>query len=140
MIRLRPRAFAALALVALFGGSTASSHAAATPPALDIKSMAKGQDGNVWFTAKTFSEVGKITPSGSVSLYSIPGSVQPSGIASGPGGSLYFAEGSGNALGHITTGGKISQVALPAGAGNDQVAAAGPPNTLGLRTSPRSVS
>jgi virginiamycin B lyase len=102
----------------------------ATPSAISVNAMAAGPDGNVWFTIKTANEVGKITPSGTLTLYPVSGNVQPSSIVAGPGGDLYFTESNGPALGRITTGGTISQIALPPGGGNDQSTAKGPGGTI----------
>ena len=57
--------------------------------------------GNLWFTGTFFDEVGKVTPSGTLTLYAQPpagsgygitASSEPLGIAPGSDGNVWFTE------------------------------------------------
>jgi virginiamycin B lyase len=75
--------------------------------------MALGPDGNLWFTENSAKKIGKITPSGTITEYTIPpdgGNIFPESIAVGPDGALWFTTGS--ELGRITTSGSLTT--LPA--------------------------
>jgi streptogramin lyase len=52
--------------------------------------ITSGPDGNVWMTlAGSAEDVAKITPSGAVTEYELPGIANPRGIATGPEGNLW---------------------------------------------------
>ena len=51
--------------------------------------MTVGPDGNVWFTDTNYDELGKVTPSGVVTIYSVRNS--PAGILTAPDGHLWYA-------------------------------------------------
>jgi virginiamycin B lyase len=99
------------------GGSTFSN-------ALDIK---LGPDGNVWFSAPS-GGLGKITPSGAVTVYSTTvangSSSSPSGLTSGPNNLMWFTNGSvystGASLGSIDASGTVTLV-NPSGNPNSTV-------------------
>jgi RHS repeat-associated protein len=57
-----------------------------------LEDMAYGPDGNLWFTDDGTSSIGKMTPSGSVTEFSLPNNESfPDGtITSGPDGNLWF--------------------------------------------------
>lgn len=73
-----------------------------------------GPDGNVWFTEQT-GKIGKITPSGSITEYSVPweGTNVLAGITTGPDGNLWFTDGDRSVIGKITPSGTITDYALP---------------------------
>jgi streptogramin lyase len=51
--------------------------------------ITQGMDGNMWYTTDTTTKIGKITPSGSYTEYSVPGggsAPQPNYITIGPNG------------------------------------------------------
>ena len=64
-----------------------------------------GRNGNLWFTGFFSNDIGRITPSGVVTVFDIPtpGS-GASGIAAGPDGNVWFTEAAGNKIGRITQG------------------------------------
>jgi streptogramin lyase len=77
-----------------------------------------GPDGNLWFgeydTSSGLSDIGKITTTGTVTTYSIPGGTGygPGGITSGPEGDIWFTEvGSDGYIGKITPDGTVTVVA-----------------------------
>ena len=73
-------------------------------------SIALGADGNMWFTERMVGKIGRITPSGSITEYSvgISGSA-PETITAGPDGNLWFTDGGTNAIGRITTSGVVTE-------------------------------
>jgi hypothetical protein len=66
--------------------------------------LAAGPDGNVWFTQFNEDRVGRITPGGTITLYTqgITANGSPSGIATGPDGRIWFAQFNGDRLGIVT--------------------------------------
>ncbi len=82
-----------------------------------------GPDGNLWFTVNIAGEIGRITPSGTVTEFPLPNSdCQPADITTGPDGNLWFTEsaatpiGGGqfaNHIGRITPNGVITEFTLP---------------------------
>lgn len=85
--------------------------------------IAVGSDGALWFTdygrsnsGDNYSNVGRITTSGDVTIYSLPGipmNNQPYDITAGPDGALWFTEPNTNHIGRITVSGEISEYAVP---------------------------
>ena len=64
--------------------------------------ITQGPDGNMWFTTDQ-NQIGKITPAGAITLYSIPAGLDAYGITAGPDSSLWFTQWHG--VGKITTSG-----------------------------------
>jgi len=102
-------AFIAVSVVLAPARST-PSHAATI---VDIAGMTRGPDGNVWFAGGRANDIGRVTPSGKVTLFKLPFLANPRDIAPGPGGAIYFSEYQGGNIGRITPAGKISQIVLP---------------------------
>ncbi len=81
--------------------------------------IAAGPDDNLWFTEQGCagcspaapSEIGRITPSGTVTEFStgVSANSQPVGIAAGPDGNLFFTEASGDRIGRITPSGTVTE-------------------------------
>jgi uncharacterized protein (TIGR03437 family) len=76
--------------------------------------IARGPDGNLWFTESKANKIGVITPQGLFQEFAIPtpGST-PSAITAGPDGNLWFIEFSSHKIGKITPTGIITEFALP---------------------------
>jgi virginiamycin B lyase len=51
--------------------------------------MTTGPDGNVWYTNSVYGKLGKVTPSGQLTEYSVKN--DPAGILTGPDGNLWYA-------------------------------------------------
>ena len=52
-----------------------------------------GSDGDPWFTEFVNNQIGRITPSGTITEFPVPTpSSNPSGIAAGPDGNVWFTE------------------------------------------------
>ncbi len=69
-----------------------------------------GPDGNLWF-ALSSDQIGRITPSGAVTLYAagITAGAIPFSITTGPDANLWFTESGGNKIGRITQSGLVSE-------------------------------
>jgi streptogramin lyase len=86
---------------------------------VSTKSLVTGPEGNVWFaTVGNIKVVGKITPSGKITEYSLPGEKHEArGITVGPDGNMWFTmegwEGSGEYIAKITPSGVITQYSVP---------------------------
>jgi virginiamycin B lyase len=74
--------------------------------------IAAGSDGALWFTEYAGGKIGRITTSGHITEYSVPGA-DPWNIAAGPDGALWFTERYAAKIGRITTGGSITQYPIP---------------------------
>ena len=99
----------------------------------DATGIAKGPDGNMWFTDSTGNAIGRITPAGAVKEFSIPtSSADPQGIVAGPDGNLWFTEASATLgkVGKITTAGVISEFTLPTHSGAPNAIVNGPDGNL----------
>jgi streptogramin lyase len=90
-----------------------------------------GPDGNLWFTEWNGNKIGKITPAGTITEYTIPtGGSYPVAITAGPDGNLWFTEQLGNNIGKITTSGTITEYAIPTGGSYPHGITAGPDGNL----------
>jgi virginiamycin B lyase len=73
-------------------------------PAATPTGIVRGPDGNLWFVEETNNAVGRITPTGSVTEFSLAALQANSGpleIAMGPNGLLYFTEANVDRIGSI---------------------------------------
>jgi streptogramin lyase len=61
----------------------------------DPRSITQGSDGNLWFTDYSRGRIGRITPQGSITEYSV-GACCPFDITTGPGGDLWYTVGDDN--------------------------------------------
>src|SRR5436190_13977278 len=76
--------------------------------------ITSGPDGNIWFTESETNKIGKITPNGTITEYSIPtNNSKPMYITTDSNGNLWFTEQSGNKIGKITISGIITEFSLP---------------------------
>jgi virginiamycin B lyase len=67
--------------------------------------IARGPDGNLWFTERINNKIGRISTNGSITEFSVPTSgSRPLGIGLGPDQNIWFTEYQGNQIGRITTG------------------------------------
>jgi virginiamycin B lyase len=66
--------------------------------------ITSGPDGALWFTDRVNSKIGRITTSGTVTLFSTPTpKSEPYFITKGPDGALWFTENSASQIGRIPT-------------------------------------
>ena len=76
--------------------------------------IAKGSDGNMWFTERVGNRISRITPTGAITEFLIPTTTSiPAGITLGPDGNMWFTEREGNKIGRITPNGVITEFAIP---------------------------
>jgi len=89
--------------------------------------ITKGSDGNLWFTENATGRIGRMTPSGVFTEYTLPAIPPPAGspagtagttphptaITAGPDGALWFT-GIPGEIGRITTAGVVTELAVPA--------------------------
>jgi streptogramin lyase len=64
--------------------------------------IATGSDNNLWFTEGGTSKIGRVTPTGTMTEFSIPSGATPNQIVPGPDGSLWFTEKTPNGMGRIS--------------------------------------
>jgi streptogramin lyase len=99
-----------------------------------------GPDGNLWFTldSSDVSRIGRITPSGTITLFTFPSSgndyLYLSGIATGPDGNLWFTyqdfTTNVSAIGRITTSGSITLIPTPTANSSPTDITAGPDGNM----------
>ena len=83
--------------------------------------IAAGADGNVWFTEGVGNKIGRITPTGTITEFTIPtASSGPLGIAAGADGNVWFTENSGNKVGLVGDGAAAASVRAPSVTGSGQ--------------------
>ena len=71
--------------------------------------ITRGPDGNLWFTETLADRIGRITPAGVVTQFSLPFGSQPAEITAGADGNLWFAEFGSSRIGRITPAGVITE-------------------------------
>src|SRR5882672_6968588 len=90
-----------------------------------------GPDGNLWFTEHDAHKIGKVTPMGEITEFSIPSGNSPGRIATGADGNLWFTEaGSANSIGRITPLGQVSEYPVPSKASDPYDIVAGTDGNL----------
>jgi streptogramin lyase len=67
-----------------------------SPPNPGLADIAAGPDGNLWFTESQTHLIGRMTPAGVITEFTIPTTNgAPFGIAAGPDGNVWFTESKG---------------------------------------------
>ena len=97
-----------------------------------------GPDGNLWFTEFNGNKIGRITPAGVVTEFTIPtANSGPIGIAAGSDGNLWFAESNASKVGRIVpsqasagTSNGITEFTIPTTKSRPYAIAAGPAGNL----------
>jgi streptogramin lyase/pimeloyl-ACP methyl ester carboxylesterase len=93
-----------------------------------------GPDGNLWFTEYREGKIGRITPMGTITLFTV--NLLPLGITSGPDGSLWVASGSAgaveppNEIARITTTGEVTHFPVPSNPSLPREITSGPDGNL----------
>jgi streptogramin lyase len=96
----------------------------------DPAGIAAGPDGNIWFAEGSGSRISRITPSGTITQFSLPAGSLPVGIVAGLEDDLWFTESAGNKIGRITTSGVITEFSIPTRASIPTWIARGPDGNL----------
>src|SRR6266850_1889712 len=97
----------------------------------DPTSIAKGADGNLWFTEHDGHKIGRITPAGVVTEFPIGSNGGPGSITAGADGNVWFTEAGGaNAIGRVTPLGGVSEYAVPTSGSDPTSITAGPDMNL----------
>ena len=114
--RISSRTSIAIAIIAAILGLLGAPAAAAPARGSDIlpEAITAGPDGNMWFTESGSSAkgIGRITPAGDVTEFSVPGfgGVHRWAIAAGSDGNLWFTQAfSKNGIGRITPAGVVTE-------------------------------
>ena len=97
-----------------------------TPPGFPGNAMARGSDGNVWFSTNNPVTIGRITPAGQVTQFADPtaGATLAGDFTLGSDGNVWFLDMQGfnpsqvERIGRITPAGQISEFLIPAFKGN----------------------
>ncbi|HEY1834014.1 MAG TPA: hypothetical protein VGG08_06215 [Solirubrobacteraceae bacterium] len=92
--------------------TTAGALTEFTTGATRLAAITTGPDKNMWFADREGQKVGKITPTGVVTEYTVPGKMSPWSISVGPDGNLWFAMGEDATgyydIGKVTTAGVVT--------------------------------
>jgi len=107
-------------------------------PGIRPEALAAGPDGNLWFAGigigGEFTDVvGKVTPAGQVSEYTVnthPANLGLSDIVAGPDGNLWFTVGGRPRVGRISVDGQVTEFTLPDPNASPSSIAAGPDGNL----------
>ena len=87
-----------------------------------LNEVTAGPDGNLWFTEGyefgVPTQIGKMTPAGVITLYSVPSGSSEGGITVGSDGNLWFTEYRTGKVAKITTAGGITEFSIPSGTGS----------------------
>jgi parallel beta-helix repeat protein len=78
-----------------------------------LRSIARGPDGNLWFTEPGSNKIGRLTPSGTLTEFDGVSGGSPAAITAGPDGNLWFTDPGTNKIGKMTTAGVITEFSLP---------------------------
>lgn len=91
----------------------------ALPPGSRPQDIALGPDGNLWFTLRATDQIGRISPSGSLSTFAVPGAGSaPVGICAGPDGAMWFTQSGSDQVGRIDMSGVVTaEYSLGSGSG-----------------------
>ena len=68
--------------------------------------IAAGADGNLWVAEPGVHKIARVTPTGTVTEFSVPGGLLPTAVTAGPDGNVWFAQRGG--VGSITPAGKAT--------------------------------
>ena len=126
-----------LAAVALLAGANAASASTVTEfpiptPNSFARTITQGPDGALWFTQfdSLAHRIGRVTTSGAVTEFPLPGDRGPLGIAPGPDARLWLTEQKTNTIGRMTLDGDHTSTTIPTANSNPFGIAAGPDGAM----------
>ena len=64
--------------------------------------LAVGSDGNLWFTEPNVAKIGRITPKGTITEFTLPTDSKANSITAGPDGNLWFVDGDHGKIGRMS--------------------------------------
>lgn len=97
---------------------------------VDPTRITTGPDGNLWFGDDGSGYIGKITTSGSFTLYTPPHGVDFEGVAAGPDGALWYTVKDANEILRVTTSGGFTEYPIPTPDSQPTAITAGPDGAL----------
>jgi len=89
-----------------------------------------GPDGNIWFTEFYANEIARITPSGTITQFSLGNGGEGEGITVGPDANLWVAEPGSDMIGRITTTGTVTNFQVVGSNPSPRNIAVGPDGNL----------
>ncbi|TPW08607.1 MAG: hypothetical protein FD127_4347, partial [Acidimicrobiaceae bacterium] len=94
-----------------------------TPPTANAgpNGITLGADGNMWFAEYNVGKIGRITPDGQITEFTVGG--RPTDLALGADGNVWFTSYNTNQIGKISTSGTATYIAAPSGSGPAGIAA-----------------
>jgi streptogramin lyase len=99
-------------------------------PASAPLGITAGPDGNLWFTEYFAGQIGRVTPSGTITEFAVSPTSSPDAITKGPDGNLWITDAGTNKIGRITPGGTVTEYAIPTPALGLYGITAGPDNNI----------
>lgn len=76
--------------------------------------IAAGADGSMWFTEFAADRIGRISPAGVITQFSVPtAGAGPYQITAGPHGAMWFTEYNTTKVGRVTAGGQVTEFSVP---------------------------
>jgi sugar lactone lactonase YvrE len=91
--------------------------------------IAAGSDGALWLSGYNGAQIGRITTTGAITEFPVPGASLAAGISAGPDDALWFTQ-SPNIIGRMTTAGEVTQFQTPTAASMPTYVVAGPDGAL----------
>ena len=88
--------------------------------------IARGADGNLWFTEYDAARIGRISRTGVFTDFIVPGPTAVQDITAGPDGNLWFTQSNTNQIGRITPQGVVTSFTIPSQTTGIYGIAAGP--------------
>ena len=106
---------------------------------VEPQGITTGPDGNLWFAETGADRIGRMTPSGELTEFSLPDTSEgtasgPTAIVAGPDGALWFV-GQPGEVGRITTSGAATEYPVPDIPASDG-SAASPPTLTAIAAGP----
>ncbi|MGY2897014.1 virginiamycin B lyase family protein [Deinococcus sp. UYEF24] len=107
------------------------------PSAVRVGSLPAGggitsnTDGNLWFTEPGANKIGRITPTGVVTEFTVPTpNANPAEIVSDSDGNLWFTESDARKIARVTPAGVFNEFAVPTSGSSPYGIAIGPDNNI----------
>jgi virginiamycin B lyase len=102
----------------------------ALPAGAQPVGVTAGPDGNVWFTEPGLGQIGRITPGGQITQFTLPRSgSSPLIITRGPDNNLWYTDNVSSMVGRLTPTGQFTEFSLAAGRAPEGIVA-GPDGNL----------